>query len=95
MKKVRIRVLFLFDGIATAMFVLLETLKLDVEVYFSSEVDTDAIQVQKLNYHGQIIRLGCVKQLTPEKVHALGRIDLLVGGSPCCDLTRNNAEKEF
>lgn len=93
-KKIKLRVLSLFDGIGTGLYVLQEKLNLDVEIYFSCEINTDALQVQKLNYHGKIIQLGCVKNMTKEKVHALGRIDLLIGGSPCNDLTRNNSKRK-
>jgi DNA (cytosine-5)-methyltransferase 3A len=74
------RVLSLFDGISCAR-VALERAGIDVEAYYASEIDKHAIAVSKKNYP-DIIQLGSVVGLTPPE-----EIDLLIGGSPCQDLS--------
>jgi DNA (cytosine-5)-methyltransferase 3A len=74
------RVLSLFDGISCCR-VALERAGIEVETYYASEIDKHAIAVSKKNYP-DIIQLGSVVGLTPPE-----EIDLLVGGSPCQDLS--------
>lgn len=90
----KIRVLSLFDGISTAYFILSHVLNLEMEVYFSSELDSDALAVQRERYFGKIVQLGPVEQLTEDLLNSLGRIDLVVGGSPCNQLARVNWRKK-
>jgi site-specific DNA-cytosine methylase len=85
-----IRVLSLFDGISTGLYVLRDKLGIKVDEYFSSEVDGDALTVQRSRYFGQMTCLGDVKNVTSEMLECLGRIDLLLGGSPCDQLSRVN-----
>lgn len=72
------RVLSLFDGISCGQ-VALDQLGIPVEVYFASEIDKYAIQIAQKNYPATI-QMGDVKNLCYE---SLGKIDLLMGGSPC------------
>ena len=89
------KVLSLFDGISGCRQALKE-LNIDCE-YYASEIDKYAIQVAKAN-HSDIIHIGDVKNLF--KYHhfndgrynqfyniARGNFDLLIGGSPCQDLS--------
>ncbi len=78
------RVLSLFDGISCAR-VALERAGMHVDTYYSSEIETHPITVAQKNYP-TTIQLGDIKDLT--NVRALGPIDLLIGGSPCQDLSR-------
>lgn len=73
------RVLSLFDGISCAR-VALDRLGIPVE-YLASEVDKHAIAISAKNYP-DIVRLGDVRE-----VKEVGQIDLLIGGSPCQDLS--------
>lgn len=75
------KVLSLFDGISCAR-VALERAGIPVEAYFSSEIDKYAIQVSHKNYP-DIQNLGSVVGLDVLPTE----IDLLVGGSPCQDLS--------
>jgi len=75
-------VLSLFDGISCAR-VALERCGFQVDKYYASEIDKYAIQVAQKNYP-DTIQLGDVKSITKEMV---GDIDLLIGGSPCQDLS--------
>lgn len=82
-----IRVLSLFDGLSTAQYVLRNRLGVKVQKFFSCEIDPDAIAVQQFHFFGDMIALGDVRKLTPELLHALGPIDVLLGGSPCEQLS--------
>jgi DNA (cytosine-5)-methyltransferase 3A len=74
------KVLSLFDGISVAR-ASLESAGIQVETYYASEIDKHAIAISKKNYP-DIIQLGSVVGLTPPD-----DIDLLIGGSPCQDLS--------
>lgn len=54
-----------------------------MDKYFASEIDKYAIQVTQKNYPNTI-QLGDITQLRTEQ---LPKIDLLIGGSPCQDLS--------
>ena len=73
------RVLSLFDGISCAR-VALQKAGIPVKEYYASEIDKYAIKVSETNYP-DILRLGDVRGIKPFKV------DLLIGGSPCQDLS--------
>lgn len=75
-------VLSLFDGISCGR-VALERAGIKVDKYFASEVDKYAIQIAQKNYP-DTIQLGDVKEVKGEN---LPTIDLLIGGSPCQDLS--------
>lgn len=80
-------VVSLFDGISVAR-VALDKACLPVKKYFASEIDKYAIQVSTKNYP-DIVRLGSVVDVTAVKL-ALPegeQFDLLIGGSPCQDLS--------
>lgn len=79
-----LKILSLFDGISCGQ-VALERAGIPVEVYYASEIDKYAIQITQKNYPN-IIQIGDVKEIDFQKY--LGKIDLLMGGSPCQDLSR-------
>jgi DNA (cytosine-5)-methyltransferase 3A len=74
-------VLSLFDGISCAK-VALEKANIKVGRYYASEIDKNAIKVSKSN-HPEIIQIGDIKYIN----HVYDTIDLLIGGSPCQDLS--------
>lgn len=78
------KVLSLFDGIAGARQAL-KNLNIECE-YYASEIDKYAMQVAK-NNHSDIIHIGDVKE-----VKLINDLDLIIGGSPCQDLSiaKNN-----
>lgn len=82
------RVISLFDGISCAR-VALERAVIPVEAYYASEVDKYAIQISKKNYP-DIQHIGGVEDVIIEgkgyRNYCLG-FDLLIGGSPCQDLS--------
>lgn len=73
-------VLSLFDGISCAR-VALDRAKIEVNAYMSAEIEKNAIKISDKNYP-DIIRVGSVVGLEVE-----GQVDLLIGGSPCQDLS--------
>ena len=79
------KILSLFDGISCGR-VALERAKIKVDKYYSSEIDKNAIKISNKNYP-DIIQLGDITQLTEEKLKEIMPIDLLIGGSPCQDLS--------
>ena len=78
------RVLSLFDGISCAR-VALERAGHTVESYHASEIEKNAIKVSTKNYP-DIIQIGDVSTLFLDGARGF-KIDLLIGGSPCQDLS--------
>lgn len=76
------RVLSLFDGMGCGMIALRE-LGIEPEVYYASEIDKYAIMQTSRNFP-DVIHVGDVRELD---ISNLGRIDLLIGGSPCTDFS--------
>lgn len=79
-----IKVLSLFDGISCAR-VALERAGIPVETYYASEIDKYAICVSVNNYP-DIIHIGGVIDVDVNEYDFMD-IDLLIGGSPCQDLS--------
>ena len=77
-------VLSLFDGISCAR-VALDVAGIPVNKYYSSEIEKNAIKVSKKNYP-DIISLGNILDLKKDMIKE--PIDLLIGGSPCQDLSK-------
>ena len=71
-------VLSLFDGMSCGQTALRE-LGVTVEKYYASEVDKFAIQNTMLNFP-KTVQLGDVCRVD---ARSLGKVDLLLGGSPC------------
>ncbi len=88
MKTKKLNVLSLFDGVGTC-YLALQKAGLEIENYYSSEIDKSAISV--LNYHysanTSFYHIGDVK-----KVSGLdySNVDLVVFGSPCTQLSSVN-----
>jgi len=79
----KINVLSCFDGISCAQ-VALEKANIKVNKYYASEIDKNAIQITQKNYPNTI-QLGTIVEL-----HLNEKIDLMIGGSPCQDLSISN-----
>tara|TARA_R110000868_G_scaffold60915_3_gene185500 strand:+ start:5818 stop:6729 length:912 start_codon:yes stop_codon:yes gene_type:complete len=76
-------VLSLFDGISCAR-VALGYANIKVKEYYACEIEKNAILISKKNYP-DIKQLGSVIDFKREMIN--GEIDLLIGGSPCQDLS--------
>ncbi|RXN23285.1 DNA (cytosine-5-)-methyltransferase 3 duplicate a isoform X1 [Labeo rohita] len=88
-----IRVLSLFDGIATGYLVLKE-LGFKVERYIASEICEDSIAVGMIKHEGQIEYVKDVRTITRKHLAEWGPFDLLIGGSPCNDLSMVNPARK-
>jgi site-specific DNA-cytosine methylase len=82
------KVLSLFDGISCAR-IALEKLNIPDITYFASEIDPYAEAISK-DHWWDIVRLGDVRKV--DKRVLPNDIDLLIGGSPCQDLSIANAK---
>jgi DNA-cytosine methyltransferase len=88
------KILSLFDGISVAR-VALERAGIPVEVYYASEIDKYAIQISQKNW-SDIVQIGNVENVRANPITLFWgtksecsdiTIDLLIGGSPCQDLS--------
>ena len=80
-------VLSLFDGISCARVALGNK----VSKYYASEIDKKAISIAQKNYPSTI-QLGDVKSIKEDTIKEA--IDLLIGGSPCLDLSIGNKKRK-
>uniref|UniRef100_A0A087YIY7 DNA (cytosine-5-)-methyltransferase n=1 Tax=Poecilia formosa TaxID=48698 RepID=A0A087YIY7_POEFO len=92
-KRRPIRVLSLFDGIATGLLVLKE-LGIQVDRYVASEVCEDSITVGMVRHQGRIMYVGDVRNVTRKHIQEWGPFDLVIGGSPCNDLSIVNPARK-
>ncbi|XP_052449646.1 uncharacterized protein LOC128011364 [Carassius gibelio] len=88
-----IRVLSLFDGIATG-YLVLRDLGFKVEKYVASEIDEESITISMVNHEGKITPVDDVKNITKKHIDKWGPFDLLIGGSPCNDLSIVNPARK-
>eukprot|EP00062_Callorhinchus_milii_P015058 gi/632964902/ref/XP_007898625.1/ PREDICTED: DNA (cytosine-5)-methyltransferase 3A isoform X1 [Callorhinchus milii] len=92
-KRKPIKVLSLFDGIATGLLVL-KDLGIHVERYIASEVCEDSITVGMVRHQGKIMYVGDVRNVTRKHIKDWGPFDLVIGGSPCNDLSIVNPARK-
>lgn len=64
----------------------------DIEAYFASEIDQDALNVTSYHFGSNVQQLGSVTDINEDTLEGLGKINLLIGGSPCTDLSLVNRE---
>lgn len=83
-------VLSLFDGIRCGR-VALERAGIEVDRYYSSEINPYAIKIADKNYPQDTDnKLGDVTKISKEVLEGLKNIDLVIGGSPCQSLSSCN-----
>ena len=84
-----IKILSLFDGISIARQAILNC-GMEIDKYYASEIDKYAIQIAQKNFP-DTIQVGSVVDLKGEDFKD---IDLIIGGSPCQDLSiaKNNRQ---
>uniref|UniRef100_A0A3Q2QT59 DNA (cytosine-5-)-methyltransferase n=1 Tax=Fundulus heteroclitus TaxID=8078 RepID=A0A3Q2QT59_FUNHE len=88
-----IRVLSLFDGIATG-YLVLRDLGFKVDQYVASEVCEDSISVGVVRHEGKIQYVHDVRNITRKNILEWGPFDLVIGGSPCNDLSIVNPARK-
>lgn len=83
----RMKVLSLFDGISVARYAI-EQLGVKQLEYYASEIDVQCRTIARRNYP-DTIGMGGVHIITKDRRPNLfdGSVDLLIGGSPCQDLS--------
>ncbi|KAM6243183.1 DNA (cytosine-5)-methyltransferase 3B isoform 1-T1 [Spheniscus humboldti] len=92
-KRRPIRVLSLFDGIATG-YLVLKDLGIQVEKYIASEICEDPIAVGTMRHEGNITYVHDVRNITKRNIEEWGPFDLVIGGSPCNDLSLVNPARK-
>lgn len=92
-------VLSLFDGMSCGQ-IALERCGIKVDKYFAAEIKPHAIKVTKNNYPntihiGNVLNVSYKNDVltTENGIYETGKIDLLIGGSPCQDLSAMNKNK--
>lgn len=65
----------------------LSKLGYDIEVFYACEIDEDALKLTKHHFGDRITQLGSVTEINETVLDKLGSINLLIGGSPCSDLS--------
>ncbi|MCJ8734989.1 hypothetical protein PDJAM_G00241590 [Pangasius djambal] len=88
-----IKVLSLFDGIATG-YLVLKDLGFKVERYIASEICEDSVAVGMVKHEGKIEYVNDVRTITRKHLAEWGPFDLLIGGSPCNDLSMVNPARK-
>jgi DNA-cytosine methyltransferase len=88
-KETKLIVLSLFNGMSCGQ-IALDRVGIEVKNYYASEVDKYAIQITQKNYP-RTIQLGDVNNID---WNSLEKIDLLLGGSPCQDLSIAKKNRE-
>lgn len=81
-------VLSLFGGIECGRQAI-KNIGINVDKYYSSEIDESAIAITNYN-HKDVIQVGSVCDLDEEFLKLLPKIDLIMGGSPCQNLSSVN-----
>ena len=76
-------ILSLFDGISGGQ-IALNRANVKVDNYYASEIDKYAIQIAKKNFPNTI-HIGDVTKI--DFTDYIGKVDMLIGGSPCTDLS--------
>lgn len=76
------------------MEVLDKGLGMDVATYYATEIDEVAKTVSAYIHGGKVIQLGNLKRITEEIIQLLCPIDLLIGGTPCQDLSKANPNRD-
>ena len=84
-----VNVLSLFDGISVAQLAL-NQLNIPINNYYASEIDKRTISVTQ-HHFPNTIQLGDIKNI---KTDELPPIDLIIGGSPCQDLSSIRKDRQ-
>ncbi|XP_026104912.1 DNA (cytosine-5)-methyltransferase 3A-like isoform X1 [Carassius auratus] len=92
-KRRPIRVLSLFDGIATG-YLVLKDLGFKLGRYIASEICEDSIAVGMIKHEGLVEYVKDVRTITRKHLAEWGPFDLLIGGSPCNDLSMVNPARK-
>uniref|UniRef100_A0A8C5TPV8 DNA methyltransferase 3 beta n=1 Tax=Malurus cyaneus samueli TaxID=2593467 RepID=A0A8C5TPV8_9PASS len=92
-KRRPIRVLSLFDGVTTG-YTVLKDLGIQVEKYIASEICESPIAAGSVRPEGNITYVRDVRNITKRHIEEWGPFDLVIGGSPCDDLSVVNPTRK-
>uniref|UniRef100_A0A8C3QSU5 DNA methyltransferase 3 beta n=1 Tax=Cyanoderma ruficeps TaxID=181631 RepID=A0A8C3QSU5_9PASS len=92
-KRRPIRVLSLFDGVATG-YTVLKDLGIQVEKYIASEICENPIAASIVRPEGNITYVQDVRNITKKNIEEWGPFDLVIGGSPCDDVSVVNPTRK-
>ncbi|XP_064247627.1 DNA (cytosine-5)-methyltransferase 3B [Passer domesticus] len=92
-KRRPIRVLSLFDGVTTG-YTVLKDLGIQVEKYIASEICEKPIATGKVRPEGNITYVHDVRNITKRNIEEWGPFDLVIGGSPCDDVSLVNPTRK-
>ncbi|NXC23527.1 DNM3B methyltransferase, partial [Campylorhamphus procurvoides] len=92
-KRRPIRVLSLFDGVATG-YMVLKDLGIQVEKYIASEIGDDPVAAGRVRPEGNITYVRDVRNITKRHIEEWGPFDLVIGGTPCDDLSLVNPTRK-
>uniref|UniRef100_A0A8C3TZ45 DNA methyltransferase 3 beta n=1 Tax=Catharus ustulatus TaxID=91951 RepID=A0A8C3TZ45_CATUS len=92
-KRRPIRVLSLFDGVATG-YTVLKDLGIQVEKYIASEICEKPMAASTVRPEGNITYVRDVRNITKRKIEEWGPFDLVIGGSPCDDVSLVNPTRK-
>ncbi|XP_068063808.1 DNA (cytosine-5)-methyltransferase 3B isoform X2 [Anomalospiza imberbis] len=92
-KRRPIRVLSLFDGVTTG-YTVLKDLGIQVEKYIASEICENPIATGKVRPEGNITYVRDVRNITKRNIEEWGPFDLVIGGSPCDDVSLVNPTRK-
>lgn len=76
-----------------SVLVVLKKLYLNLGIYLASEIDMDAINVSYYNHGDDVTRLCDIELLTENDIKERVPINLLIGGSPCNELSLVNRKR--
>jgi len=94
-------VLSLFDGISCGQLAL-QRANINCKKYYSSEINKQSISITQRNFP-ETIQIGDVRKVsykdgfltTGTRIFEVGKIDLLIGGSPCQGFSKAGKELNF
>ncbi|XP_056363042.1 DNA (cytosine-5)-methyltransferase 3B isoform X3 [Oenanthe melanoleuca] len=92
-KRRPIRVLSLFDGVATG-YTVLKDLGIQVEKYIASEICENPMAKSTVRPEGNITFVHDVRNITKRHIEEWGPFDLVIGGSPCDDVSLVNPTRK-
>uniref|UniRef100_U3JS43 DNA methyltransferase 3 beta n=1 Tax=Ficedula albicollis TaxID=59894 RepID=U3JS43_FICAL len=92
-KRRPIRVLSLFDGVATG-YTVLKDLGIQVEKYIASEICENPMAKSTVRPEGNITYVHDVRNITKRHIEEWGPFDLVIGGSPCDDVSLVNPTRK-
>ncbi|KAM7037830.1 DNA (cytosine-5)-methyltransferase 3B [Acridotheres tristis] len=92
-KRRPIRVLSLFDGVATG-YTVLKDLGIQVEKYIASEICENPMASSTMRPEGNITYVRDVRNITKRNIEEWGPFDLVIGGTPCDDVSLVNPTRK-